>query len=148
MLSTDLAALYQVEPRVMMQAVRRNIERFPRDFMFPLTEAEWRNLKSQIVISSSGHGGLRRALPVCFTQSGLGMLSSVINTPRAIQVNIGIMRAFVRLSGEELIRIELAKRVATLEHRYDQHDGAIQSIFDSIRQLIQTPVKKTRRIGF
>lgn len=148
MLSTHLAGLYHVEPRVLMQAVKRNLDRFPRDFMFQLTEAEWRNLKSQFVISSLAHGGLRRALPYCFTQPGVAMLSSVLNSPLAVHVNIGIMRAFVRLSGEELNRIELAKRVATLEQRYDQQDADIQSIFESIRQLIIGTEKKPRRIGF
>jgi hypothetical protein len=95
MLSTDLAELYQVEPRVLVQAVKRNIARFPQDFMFQLTEEEFSNLKSQIVISS--WGGLRRARPYAFTEQGVAMLSSVLNSERAIKVNIEIMRAFVRL---------------------------------------------------
>ena len=96
MLSTHLAALYNVEPRALVQAVKRNRERFPGDFMFRLTGAEWENLKSQIVISS--WGGSRRAAPYAFTEQGIAMLSSVLNSRRAIQVNIEIMRAFVRLS--------------------------------------------------
>jgi hypothetical protein len=95
MLSTDLAELYQVEARVLVQAVKRNIARFPQDFMFQLTEEEFSNLKSQIVISS--WGGLRRAAPYAFTEQGVAMLSSVLRSKRAIQVNIEIMRTFVRL---------------------------------------------------
>jgi hypothetical protein len=95
MLSTHLAELYGVEPRTLMQAVKRNIERFPADFMFQLTVEEYPNLKSQIVISS--WGGQRRARPYAFTEQGVAMLSSVLNSQRAIQVNITIMRVFVRL---------------------------------------------------
>ncbi len=95
MLSTDLADLYAVEPRVLMQAVKRNRERFPADFMFQLTEQEFDRLKSQIVISS--WGGLRRAYPYAFTEQGVAMLSSVLRSKRAIQMNIAIMRAFIQL---------------------------------------------------
>jgi hypothetical protein len=95
MLSTSLAELYGVEPRVLMQAVKRNQERFPMDFMFQLSPEEFQNLKSQIVISS--WGGLRRERPYAFTEQGVAMLSSVLNSQRAIQVNITIMRVFVRL---------------------------------------------------
>ena len=93
MLSTDLAELYGVEPRILVQAVKRNITRFPQDFMFQLSKEEFSNLKSQIVISS--WGGLRRAPPYAFTEQGVAMLSSVLRSKRAIQVNIEIMRAFV-----------------------------------------------------
>ena len=95
MLSTDLAKLYGVEPRELVQAVKRNLERFPKDFMFQLTGAEFINLKSQIVISS--WGGARRAAPYAFTEQGVAMLSSVLRSPRAVQVNIEIMRAFIKL---------------------------------------------------
>ena len=98
MLSPDLAALYGVEPRVLVQAVKRNIDRFPDDFMFQLTKQEWDDLKSQNVISStSGWGGARRAAPYAFSEQGVAMLSSVLRSPRAVAVNIEIMRAFVRL---------------------------------------------------
>src|SRR4030066_1400189 len=95
MLSIDLAELYQVEARVLIQAVKRNLDRFPKDFMFQLTSNEFTNLKSQIVISS--WGGLRRSTPYAFTEQGVAMLSSVLHSRRAIQVNIEIMRAFVKL---------------------------------------------------
>jgi hypothetical protein len=97
MLSTSLAELYGVEPRVLMQAVKRNMERFPVDFMFQLSTEEFQNLKSQIVISS--WGGARRARPYAFTEQGVAMLSSVLRSARAVRVNVEIMRAFVRLSG-------------------------------------------------
>ncbi len=148
MLSSHLAELYEVEPRVLIQAVKRNLERFPRDFMFQVTAKEWSHLKSQIVISSSDHGGLRRALPYVFTEQGVAMLSSVLNTPRAIQVNVTIMRTFVSLRHESASREEVARRLAALEQRYDLHDSEIQSIFESIREMMAVPEKKTRRIGY
>ena len=151
MLSTHLATLYEVEPRVLVQAVKRNLERFPADFMFQLTAKEWRNLKSQIVISSSeakGHGGLRRAMPYCFTEQGIAMLSSVLKSPLAIQVNISIMRTFIRVRGEEFTQFEMANRLTALEQSYDRHHAEIQAIFDSIREMIALPNKKTRQIGF
>jgi hypothetical protein len=109
MLSTHLAALYNVEPRALVQAVKRNRERFPGDFMFQLTAAEWENLKSQIVISS--WGGSRRAAPYAFTEHGIAMLSSVLKSRRAIQVNIEIMRAFVRLFLNPVNDLNGAKRL-------------------------------------
>ncbi len=109
MLSKHLAALYNVEPRALVQAVKRNRERFPGDFMFQLTAAEWENLKSQIVISS--WGGSRRATPYAFTEHGIAMLSSVLKSRRAIQVNIEIMRAFVRLFLNPVNDLNGAKRL-------------------------------------
>jgi hypothetical protein len=117
MLSTDLAELYQVEPRVLVQAVKRNIARFPEDFMFQLTEEEFYNLKSQFVISS--WGGLRRAKPYAFTEQGVAMLSSVLNSERAIKVNIEIMRAFVRLRRLLASHADLARKLEALEKKYD-----------------------------
>ncbi|CBE69817.1 protein of unknown function [Candidatus Methylomirabilis oxygeniifera] len=117
MLSTDLAALYGVEPRVLVQAVKRNLDRFPDDFMFQLTREELTNLKSQIVISS--WGGLRRASPYAFTEQGVAMLSSVLRSARAVQVNIEIMRAFVRLRRMVASNAELARRLHELEKKYD-----------------------------
>ena len=145
MLSTDLAELYQVEPRVLVQAVKRNIARFPKDFMFQLTEEEFSNLKSQIVISS--WGGLRRARPYAFTEQGVAMLSSVLRSKRAIQVNIEIMRAFVRLRRMLASNKELARRLEALEKKYD---AQFKVVFDAIRQLMapQEPQRPKRRIGF
>jgi len=144
-LSTDLAELYQVEPRVLVQAVKRNIDRFPQDFMFQLTEEEYSNLKSQIVISS--WGGLRRSTPYAFTEQGVAMLSSVLHSKRAIQVNIEIMRAFVRLRRMLASNRELAKRLDDLEKKYD---AQFRVVFDAIRKLMVPPESEPpkRRIGF
>ncbi len=143
MLSTDLADLYQVEPRALVQAVKRNIARFPEDFMFQLTAEEFSNLKSQIVISS--WGGLRRARPYAFTEQGVAMLSSVLRSKRAIQVNIEIMRAFVRLRQILASNKELAKRLDELEKKYD---AQFKIVFDAIRELMRHPEPKKRPIGF
>jgi hypothetical protein len=144
MLSTDLAELYQVEPRVLVQAVKRNIARFPRDFMFQLTEEEFSNLKSQIVISS--WGGLRRARPYAFTEQGVAMLSSVLRSKRAIRVNIEIMRAFVRLRQILASNKGLAKRLDELERKYD---AQFSIVFEAIRQLMASPESESpkKRIG-
>lgn len=143
MLSTDLADLYAVEPRVLIQAVKRNKDRFPPDFMFQLTEQEFNHLKSQFVTSS--WGGLRRAYPYAFTEQGVAMLSSVLRSKRAVQVNIGIMRAFVRL--REMIGSNkvLARRLSDLEKKYD---GQFRVVFEAIRELMAEPATKSRRIGF
>jgi hypothetical protein len=146
MLSTSLAELYGVEPRVLMQAVKRNMERFPADFMFQLSMEEFQNLKSQIVISS--WGGLRRAKPYAFTEQGVAMLSSVLNSQRAIQVNITIMRVFVRLRQMMASHRALAGKLAELEERIQDHDEQIIDIFKAIRQLMAPPVKPKRKIGF
>jgi len=146
MLSTDLAVLYAVAPKVLMQAVKRNAERFPADFMFPLSLQEFTDLKSQFVTSK--RGGIRRALPYAFTEQGVAMLSGVLNSPRAVQVNIAIMRAFVRLREMLLASKELAQKLAQLERKIEKHDEEIVLIFDAIRELMAPPVKPRRRIGF
>jgi len=143
MLSTDLAGLYQVEARVLVQAVKRNIARFPQDFMFQLTEEEFSNLKSQIVISS--WGGLRRARPYAFTEQGVAMLSSILNSERAIKVNIEIMRAFVRLRKMLASHADLARKLDALEKKYD---AQFKVVFDAIRQMMTPPESKRRHIGF
>jgi len=143
MLSTDLANLYAVEPRVLMQAVKRNRERFPADFMFQLTEQEFDRLKSQIVISS--WGGLRRAYPYAFTEQGVAMLSSVLRSKRAIQMNIAIMRAFIQLREMIASNKGLARRLNELEKKYD---GQFRVVFEAIRELMAEPEAKPRRIGF
>ena len=143
MLSMDLAALYDVQPKVLVQAVKRNIERFPDDFIFQLSFQEVRNLKSQIVTSS--WGGLRRAAPYAFTEEGVAMLSSVLRSKLAVQVNIEIMRAFVRLREMIGSSKELTKRLDELEKRYDSQ---FKVVFDAIRQLMTPPMVPHRRIGF
>jgi len=143
MLSTHLAVLYGVEVRVLVQAVKRNLERFPKDFMFQLTRTEFANLKSQFVISS--WGGLRRAAPYAFTEQGVAMLSSVLRSKRAVQVNIEIMRAFVRLRQMLASHRDLARRLDALEKKYD---AQFKVVFDALRELMNPPAGRRRAIGF
>ncbi len=145
MLSTDLASLYGVVPKVLMQAVRRNIDRFPSDFMFQLSNQEVRILKSQSVTSS--WGGIRKN-PHAFTEQGVAMLSSVLHSERAIRVNIEIMRAFVRLRRILAAHKDLARKFEELERRVQGHDESIQSLVQAIRQLMTPPPTKGRKIGF
>ena len=139
MLSTHLAELYEVEPRALVQAVKRNIERFPRDFLFQLTKIEFQNLKSQIV--TSNWGGLRRAAPYAFTEQGVAMLSSVLNSRRAVQVNIEIMRAFVRLREIMATHKDLVRRLNQMEKKYD---AQFRVVFDAIRELMAPPPTRTK----
>jgi hypothetical protein len=132
MLSTDLARLYGVEPRSLVQAVKRNAERFPEDFMFQLAPQEVTNLKSQIVISSWGGS---RARPYAFTEQGVAMLSSVLNSPRAIEVNIAIIRAFVRLRESLASQAKFSKRLRRLEQEVASHGTAIGTLFDAMQQM-------------
>ncbi len=144
LLSPHLAELYGVEPRVLVQAVKRNIERFPKDFMFQLSDEECANLKSQFVISS--WGGSRRAAPYAFTEQGVAMLSSVLRSKRAVQVNIEIMRAFVRLRRMLASNEELSRKLDALEQKYD---AQFKAVFDAIRELMAPPrPKKKQPIGF
>jgi hypothetical protein len=134
MLSVHLAEIYEVQPRALVQAVKRNVERFPADFMFQLSREEFKNLKSQIVISS--WGGIRRAAPYAFTEQGVAMLSTVLRSPRAILVNIEIMRAFVRLRQMMAGNAALAHKLAELDKKYDKQ---FKLVFDAIRELMQPP---------
>jgi len=147
MLDTDLAVLYGVETRVLVQAVKRNSNRFPADFMFQLSDEEANVLRSQIVISKNRRGG-RRYLPYVFTEQGVAMLSSVLNSERAVEINIEIMRAFVRLRGMILSNKDLARKLDALEHKLESHDVHIRSLFEAIRQLMTPPEPTKRRIGF
>ena len=146
MLSTYLAELYAVEPRTLIQAVKRNIDRFPEDFMFQLTKSELDNLKSQSVISS--WGGARRATPYAFTEQGIAMLSSVLNSKRAIKVNIQIMRTFVKIREYLSTHKDLAQKLEELEHKYEGHDEQIREIIEAINQLLLPPEKPKPPIGF
>jgi hypothetical protein len=145
MLSQDLAALYGVAVKALNQAVKRHAARFPADFVFQLTSEEFDNLKSQFVTSS--WGGLRRALPYAFTEQGAAMLSTVLNSNRAVNVNIAIMRVFVKLREALETNRELARKFAELEKRV-KHDSEIGVIIDAIRQLMAPPEKLRREIGF
>lgn len=145
MLDSELAELYQVPTKVFNQAVRRNRTRFPKDFMFQLSRDEDESLRSQIVTSKIGRGG-RRYRPYVFTEQGVAMLSSVLNSERAVQVNIAIMRAFVRLREMVGSNKELATKLEALEKKYD---GQFRVVFQAIRKLMQPPPSTTsRRIGF
>ena len=143
MLSTHLAELYEVEPRTLVQAVKRNIDRFPEDFMFQLTDKEFEDLKSQIVISS--WGGIRRAPPYAFAEQGVAMLSSVLRSKRAVQVNIAIMRTFVRLREMLAAHKDLERKLIALENKYDEQ---FKVVFDAIRALMAPTQKPKRKIGF
>ena len=147
MLDSDLAALYGVTTAALNQAVKRNSERFPEDFMFPLTNEESQSLISQIVISNVGRGG-RRKTTFAFTEQGVAMLSSVLRSERAVQVNIAIMRAFVSLRGLLTQDNDLARRILHLEEKYDRQFAAV---FEAIRQMIEAPTADAapeRRMGF
>ena len=146
MLDHDLAKLYGVETSYLTRQVRRNIERFPEDFMYQLTSQEVRNLKCHF--GTSSWGGIRK-LPYVFTEQGVAMLSSVLNSKRAIQVNIQIMRVFIKLKELLLTHNELAIKLEALEEKYAEHDERIKDIFEAIRQLLTPPPEKQRKIiGF
>ncbi|MFA5877612.1 MAG: ORF6N domain-containing protein [Candidatus Paceibacterota bacterium] len=146
MLGQDLAVLYGVDTKVLMQAVRRNIERFPKDFMFQLTEQEIRDLKSQIVTLNLAT--TRRSKPYAFTEQGVAMLSSVLKSQRAIEVNIAIMRAFVQMRRMIETNQELTAKIDDLERKYSNHDEKIQMIFAAIRELMTPPETPRPPIGF
>ena len=146
MLDADLAQLYGVETKVLLQSVRRNSQRFPDDFMFQLTREEADGLRSHSVTSKGKEGrGGRRYLPYAFTEQGVAMLSSVLRSERAVQVNIEIMRAFVRLRRMVAMNEELARRLDELEDRYDEQFGLV---FDAIHELVAPPSPQARRLGF
>lgn len=159
MIDFDLAELYGVPTRQLNQQVTRNKKRFPKDFMFRLTPAEAeslrshyaissRNLRSQFVISrSTGHGG-RRYLPYAFTEQGVAMLSSVLNSEQAIEVNIAIMRAFVRLRQILETNEELNRKFAAVIRKLSAHDKYFRVVFDELKKLTERPQPSRRQIGF
>jgi hypothetical protein len=145
MLDADLAVLYEVSVSRLNEQVRRNIERFPSDFMLKLTPDEAKRLRSQFAILDAGRGRHRKYPPLAFTEQGIAMLSSVLRSPRAVQVNIEIMRAFVRLRQMLLENADLARRLDELEARYDEQ---FRGVFDAIRELRAPPNTQKKRIGF
>jgi hypothetical protein len=147
MLDSHLSELYGVETKALNRMVKRNADRFPNDFMFQLTEDEAKSLRCQIGTSNVGRGG-RRYLPFIFTEQGVAMLSSVLRSGRAVQVNVAIMRAFVSLRRLLATSETLARKFAELERKLEGHDEAIKSLFNAIRELMQPPVKLRREIGF
>ena len=144
MLDSDLAELYNVETKVLLQAVKRNKDRFPEDFMFQLDQEEYEALRSQIVTSNKGRGG-RRFKPYAFTEQGIAMLSSILNSKRAIQVNIQIMRTFTKLREMIENNKELKRKLDDMEKKYD---AQFQVVFEAIKKLIEPEVKPKRKIGF
>lgn len=147
MLDFHLAELYGVPTKRLNEQVRRNVNRSPEDFMFELTQDETNSLRSQIATSKISRGG-RRYFPYAFTEQGVAMLSSVLRSDRAVEVNIQIMRAFVLLRKFISTHKELGEKIKELEEKYHTHDRQIRAIFDAIKQLIQPPEKPKRQIGF
>lgn len=143
MLSAHLAELYGVETRVLNQAVKRNMKRFPKDFMFQLNNTETEKLVSQNVIPHKKYFG--GSLPYAFTEQGIAMLSGVLNSDRAVRVNVEIMRAFVRLRKMLVSNAALARKLKSLEKKYDEQ---FRVVFEAIYKLMEAPEKKQRQIGF
>jgi hypothetical protein len=151
LLDADLAALYGVETKALIRAVKRNIDRFPSDFMFQLTKAEFEDLRCQTdtsnlrsQVGTSSWGG-RRYRPYAFSEQGVAMLSSVLRSKRAVAVNVEIMRAFVRLRGLLATHADLARKLDGLERKYDQQ---FRVVFDAIRQLMAPPARARKPVGF
>ena len=148
MLDRDLAKLYKVETKILNQAVRRNINRFPLDFMFQLTVKEFQNWKSQIVTSNSEKMGLRKR-PIAFTEQGVAMLSSVLNSPTAIEVNVQIIRVFTKMRALLLTHKDLLLQLEKIEKKPGKHDEQIILVFEYLKKLLAPPPPPSRqRIGF
>ena len=147
MLDSDLALLYQVTTSRLNEAVKRNIKRFPEDFMFQLTKEEYDSLRSQFAILKKGRGRHRKFLPRVFTEEGVAMLSAVLNSNIAIDVNIHIMRAFVQIRRLGMTIVDLKRRLDSMERKYDHQ---LKVVFDAIRQLLAPPppLKKKGKMGF
>lgn len=144
LLDEELAEMYGVETKTLVRQVKRNLDRFPDDFMFQLTAEEWESLRCQIGTSNAGRGG-RRYAPFVFTEQGIAMLSSVLHSERAVRVNIEIMRAFVRLRQMLASNAELARKLEMLEQKYD---AQFKVVFDAIRQLMTSPDIEPKSVGF
>ena len=146
-LDSDLAELYGVNTKRLNEQVKRNRDRFPADFMFQLSSAEAENLRSQSATSKSARGG-RRYRPYAFTEHGAIMAASVLNTPRAVEVSVYVVRAFINLRETIGTHKELARKFAELEQRMETHDEDIAALFEAIRQLMEPPETPAKRIGF
>lgn len=146
-LDMDLAELYGVSVKRLNEQIKRNSQRFPPDFVFRLTRAEYRNLRSQDGISSSGHGG-RRYLPYAFTEHGAIMAACVLNSKRAIEMSIFVVRAFVQMRHAQLVNEHVVSKLSELETHLDQHDADIQQLIEAIRELMAPAPANNRRIGF
>ncbi len=148
MLDSDLAIIYGVETKVLLQAMKRNSDRFPSDFLFRLTQEEYEFLRSQFVTSKKNGRGGRRYIPYVFTEHGAVMLASVLNSPRAIEASIFVVRAFIRFRELLSSHRELAVKLKQLESKIAVHDREIKALFEAIRQLMKPPEKSKRQIGF
>jgi hypothetical protein len=144
MLDSDIAELYKVETARLNEAVKRNVKRFPEDFMFQLTEQEFDSLRSQIAISKQGRGG-RRYMPFAFTEQGVAMLSGILSSDTAIDMNINIMRAFVQMRRIGLTVVDMKKKIDGLERKYDHQ---FKIVFDSLREILTPEPKNKRSLGF
>ena len=147
MLDSDLADLYQVETKALNRAVRRNLDRFPEDFMFQLARVEADSLRCQTGTSNDGRGG-RRYLPYVFTEHGVVMLSSVLNSERAVQMNVLIVRAFVKLREMLSTHKDLANKIEEIERQQQEHGRQLTAVYTMVRRLMEPPRKKKRQIGF
>ncbi len=148
MLDRDLAELYGIETKALKQAVKRNLKRFPSDFMFIMNNKEFQNWRSQFVTSNFGDKMGLRYKPFCFTEQGATMLACILNSPRAITVNIQIIRIFTRLKEMLLSNKEILVKLEQLEKKVTGHDSEIRTIFNALKQLLTQSVRQRRRIGF
>ncbi|CAN5611999.1 ORF6N domain-containing protein [soil metagenome] len=147
MLDSDLSAIYQVQTKVLNQAVKRNLHRFPEDFMFQLAENEAKSLRSQFVTSNKGRGG-RRYLPYVFTEHGAVMLATVLNSPTAIEASIKVVRAFVHFRTIVMLHKDLAERIEELEQVVDKHDEKFKVVSHLLGQILGDKKREKRQIGF
>ena len=147
MLDSDLASLFGVPTKRFNEQIKRNISRFPSDFMFQLTQEEFESLKSQFATSNEGRGG-RRYLPFVFTEHGAIMAATVLNSPLAVEMSVFVVRAFVKLREMLSTHKELAHKIEELERKFGVHDEAIIGLFEAIRQLMEPPEEKRKQIGF
>jgi ORF6N domain len=148
MIDRDLAELYGVETKILKQAVRRNTERFPKDFMFEMNKNEFKNWRSQFVTSNFGDKMGLRYTPFCFTEQGVTMLSCILNSKRAITINIQIIRIFTKLREMIITHKDILLKLEQLEKKVTGHDENIQMIFKALKQLLNPPQEPRRRIGF
>ena len=158
-LDSDLATIYGVQTKVFNQAIKRNVARFPSDFLFRLSAEEWTAVRSQFfrisgsdlrsqIVTSTSHGG-RRYTPLVFTEHGAIMAATILNSPRAVAMSVYVVRAFVRLRNELLVNTIMEKRLADIEKTLIAHDGTLRDIYEKIRPLLRPPPEKSkRRIGF
>lgn len=151
LMDSDLASIYGVTTARLNEQVKRNVDRFPEDFCHQLTAVEWKNirsLRSQIAILDKGRGKHRKYPPYVFTEHGAIMVANILKTPRAVQMSVFVVRAFVRLREMTLVHEDIAGKLAELERRVGQHDAHIQAIIEAIRQLMAPPARPKREMGF